>query len=281
VLIVRSSSRLYHRRGFDMTIALQPGPGLSDGERVPLLAPANDSGFGAEGGCSGGSADDAELTLAQLLCTRLCHDLIGPTAAIGAGEELIREDGAEDPEAHDLIADSARQLAGRLAFFRMVFGHGDPIKRASLAGAVTLAETWALADGFLLGGRVRRVPAADSFDAPADVLSCTQARLLLNLIMVGCDALPRGGRVQVDVTRLGQELRLMATMSGPVARLADDLGNALRTGDAASATPRTIHAVYLGRRARQCGANIEFVADAGAAALRLLVVVPTALRAAA
>ena len=281
MLIDRSSSRLDRRRGFDMTIAFRPKPGLSDGERAPVLAPANDSGFEFAGRNEG----DLELALAQLLCTRLCHDLIGPTAAISAGEELISAEGAEDPEAHELVADSARQLAGRLAFFRMVFGHGDPVVRASRAEGATVAETLALADGFLLGGRVRLERAADGGDGLADVLSCAQARLLLNLIMVATDALPRGGRVQVGVSRLDETLRLTTTMSGPGARLADDLRSALRTGDAASATPRTIHAVYLGRLARQCGASIEFVAEVDAradgAALGLHVVFAQEFRAAA
>ena len=58
----------------------------------------------------------SDLTLAALLCSRLCHDLIGPIAAVKNGVELITEhsdDTALVAEAQKLIAHSAgRPCAG-------------------------------------------------------------------------------------------------------------------------------------------------------------------------
>jgi len=58
---------------------------------------------------------NVDLKVAQLLASRLCHDLVGPIGAINAGLELM-EDGyagnlggsvGDDPAARDLLANSA------------------------------------------------------------------------------------------------------------------------------------------------------------------------------
>ncbi len=59
----------------------------------------------------------------ELLCSRLCHDLISPVSAINNGFELIAEFGDEmRGEAMSLMGDSAREAARRLKFFRIAFG---------------------------------------------------------------------------------------------------------------------------------------------------------------
>jgi histidine phosphotransferase ChpT len=58
-----------------------------------------------------------DLRVAELLAARLCHDLIGPVAAVANGAELLADD---DPEfARDAIAlvgGSARKANRRLQF---------------------------------------------------------------------------------------------------------------------------------------------------------------------
>src|SRR5215217_2222119 len=66
-----------------------------------------------------------DLHVLELLAARLCHDLIGPVAAIANGVELLAED---DPEfvrdAVTLVGDSARKANRRLQFYRFVYGFG-------------------------------------------------------------------------------------------------------------------------------------------------------------
>src|SRR5258708_33740193 len=64
-----------------------------------------------------------DLRVIELLSARLCHDLIGPVAAISNGAELLAD---EEPEfvrdAIALVGDSARKASTRLQFYRFAYG---------------------------------------------------------------------------------------------------------------------------------------------------------------
>src|SRR3546814_14076572 len=64
------------------------------------------------------------VDFASLLCSRLCHDLISPVGSLYNGVELLVDE--NDPEMRarcmELLADSARQTANKLKFFRLAFG---------------------------------------------------------------------------------------------------------------------------------------------------------------
>ena len=131
-----------------------------------------------------------DLDLAALLCTRLCHDLVGPVGALGNGVELLEdEDGADMREqALALLATSAQQASRRLRFFRLAFGAlkwGDE--------PMDEGEARAIAAGMLEGGRT-------ALDWPSGrLVGLTQGRgrLLLNLLLVAAECLPSGGEIRV------------------------------------------------------------------------------------
>src|SRR5256885_7621325 len=64
-----------------------------------------------------------DLRVLELLAARLCHELIGPVAAIGNGAELLTD---EEPDfvkdAVALVGESARKANRRLQFFRFAYG---------------------------------------------------------------------------------------------------------------------------------------------------------------
>jgi histidine phosphotransferase ChpT len=129
--------------------------------------------------------------LAELLCARLCHDLAGAVGAVSAGAELLAEEGPASPmaaEAVSLLADSAASMTARLKFLRLALG-------SSSASAPSEARPLALA--YLEKG----YPQGDwRLDWPADQgapASPDQAKLLLNLICLAQDCLPRGGVISV------------------------------------------------------------------------------------
>jgi len=63
-----------------------------------------------------------ELTLIELISSRICHDLVGPVGAVNAGAELMGEDGVSDDEALALMRKSGLEAARRLQLFRLAFG---------------------------------------------------------------------------------------------------------------------------------------------------------------
>ena len=64
-----------------------------------------------------------QLRVAELMCSRLCHDLISPISAINNGIELMNEndEGIIDSSI-ELLGTSAKQALDRLSFYRVAFG---------------------------------------------------------------------------------------------------------------------------------------------------------------
>lgn len=62
-----------------------------------------------------------DLRAVELLCSRLCHDLVSPVGAISNGVELLTEMGP-DAEALTLVGQSAQAAANRLKFYRVAYG---------------------------------------------------------------------------------------------------------------------------------------------------------------
>ena len=87
---------------------------------------------------------DAQISVrvAELLCSRLCHDLISPVAALNNGMELLSDDSAEMiGDVAELLTFSAAQASTRLQFYRVAYGlGGDQAQAVSIADAARLAR---------------------------------------------------------------------------------------------------------------------------------------------
>jgi len=151
-------------------------------------------------------SDTLDTKLSELLCARLCHDLASPLGAAAAGLELL-EDGS-DPETLGLISASMGAATARLKFLRAALGAANdmPHTPKSLGDLIRAYLNGAAAGGTALDWSSER----------ADIDGET-ARLLLNMVLIARDALPRGGRI---VARCGREvgddagLRVSATGEG-------------------------------------------------------------------
>ena len=201
------------------------------------------------------SHQSTNLRIAQLLCSRLCHDLVGPSGAIHNGIEFMSEDGGADAAALSLVAASATELNNRLAFYRLAFG---------LAGGahqtMTLQEAADCARGVMASLRVTldwRVDMGAEGDR-IEYLPVDDIRLILGQVLIGKDALPRGGTVSVRCVRTGAGIKVSVVTQGPRAGLPSELLAAMNP-DAPldSLTSRTVHAYFLAALARQRGADMS------------------------
>lgn len=138
------------------------------------------------------------LQLAELLCARVCHDLSGPVGAAAAGAELFEDmAGAVDAETISLVADAASGAASRLKFFRATLGPAAAAPQSSAA----LRELVVNYFGTLASAASPGLQLV--WPTPPPSLDGETARLLLNLVLLAKDALPRGGRITVDLTQGG------------------------------------------------------------------------------
>jgi histidine phosphotransferase ChpT len=132
------------------------------------------------------------LDLAALLCSRVCHDVISPVGAIVNGLEVLEDenDASMRDFALDLIRKSARQASARLQFARLAFG------AAGSAGAsIDLGDAEQVARGMFQDDKVTL-----SWSAPRALLPKNRVKLLLNLLVIATNAVPRGGTIDVKVT---------------------------------------------------------------------------------
>ena len=204
----------------------------------------------------------SDIRVAKLLCSRLCHDLISPASAVNAGLELMEEQPGDD-DALNLIIRSAKQVTRRLAFYRSAFGAG---------GVTTLPEARDLAAGLLADGNV-------VLDWPGDEggpVSPVGAAMLLNLILVAVDTLPRGGAVSVRLAVLDEGIGAALTASGDGARLGEDMSRA--TGPDMAEAELSVGNIpgYLVRRlADDAGVSFE-ISDGAEGEVRLAALLPAA-----
>lgn len=183
------------------------------------------------------------FALSELLCARLCHDLAGPVGAAAAGAELFEDGSIEaDAETLSLVAASAASSAARLKFFRAAFG--PQVSSPQLTR--TVRDNVAAYLKTQVSGALPGLTLDWQVDDPS--LSGAQMRLLLNLILLAKDGLPRGGRLTVSMVDGWPRV----VMLGEPAALADEAKSILLFGGEAT-NPKGAQAFFLKTLASELG----------------------------
>lgn len=190
-----------------------------------------------------------ELRVLHLLCSRICHDLAGPTGAVINGIELIQELGDDpDAEAMTLIASSARTASRRLQYHRVAFGLAQ-------GAASSSDECRSLASELLEGSKI----ALEWRTGDANVgLSDSASKLLLNMILLAIESLPRGGRIEVALVPQPDGVAATVLARGEGARPSEEVsmvsGDSVTVGDL---TARTIFGYLAARLAEDSSTRID------------------------
>jgi histidine phosphotransferase ChpT len=208
-------------------------------------------------------ATQAEIGLAavELLASRLCHDLVGPVGAIGNGLELLAEESSRFAgETVTLVTRSAERTAAMLALFRAAFGASG-----GQAG-FGLGEAQRVMADVLAGGK-----AVLDWPEEAQAGPLGAAKLLLVMILVAGETLPRGGRIAVRTSQ-NRDFAATVTATGVGARLTPELRAALDPAAALdSLTTRSIHAYFAAHLCRRQHAKlgVDSAPDAVTLTLRM------------
>jgi histidine phosphotransferase ChpT len=200
------------------------------------------------------------LDLAALLCSRVCHDLISPVGAIVNGIEVMEEDKDEETKtfALDLIKKSARVASAKLQFCRLAFG------AAGSAGAqIDLGDAEKVARGLLEDSKTTL-----AWNLPRELLAKNRVKLLLNMLLIGVGAIPRGGTLKIDPFREGEAVSgFRITASGLNGRLTPNTVDLLAGSPAHPVDAHVIQPLYTGILARDCGLTLSAVSEAEAVVL--------------
>ncbi len=184
------------------------------------------------------------------MCSRLCHDLAGLTGAVNNGIELMTEMGASaDPEAMELVTQSAKEMAGRLQFYRVAFGMAPGVAK-SVGDAQELARQYYGEGKVKLDWGSTTVDTQQAFDE-------AEIKLLLNLLLLANDALPRGGVLGVGISENAGRLQVLVAAGGTGARPGDEMQAALdRELTAEAVTARTVLGYFTACLAESLGLQL-------------------------
>ncbi|WP_438278600.1 histidine phosphotransferase ChpT [Nitrobacter sp.] len=193
------------------------------------------------------------LELAALLCSRVCHDLISPVGAIVNGLEVLDDNPKPDDRefALDLIRKSAKTASARLQFCRLAFG------AAGSAGAqIDLGDAQAMAKGHFEDGKI-----TIAWNLPRLLLPKNRVKLLLNLLVIAQQMIPRGGVLSVDPLGDGEAMGFQITAAGMNARVSQSVVDLLSSGTTGAVDAHAIQPYYTRLLAEACGINISIVPD--------------------
>jgi histidine phosphotransferase ChpT len=198
-------------------------------------------------GTSSGSAPDA-LELAALLCSRVCHDLISPVGAIVNGLEVLDDNPKpEDRDfALDLIRKSAKTASARLQFCRLAFG------AAGSSGAqIDLGDAQNMSRGHIEDGKT-----AIAWNLPRLLLPKNRVKLLLNMMVIAQQTIPRGGTLTVDPVGEGETMSFRVTATGLNARLPQNIADLLAAAPASGVDAHAVQPHYTRLLAEACGLRV-------------------------
>ena len=157
------------------------GCGRNNGDEAESAA-----GDGADGAAPQPPAAPAPgLRLAELLAARLCHEMSGPAGTLAGAIDIARSQPDMAAEALEIAADAAAALAARLRLLRAAWAGGaeatDPIGLRALCA-----------------GLPRHVRADLDGVSPHAQFAAPCVRVLLNLLLLAAEGLPKGGLVAVS-----------------------------------------------------------------------------------
>lgn len=183
---------------------------------------------------------------AELVASRICHDLISPVGAVSNGVELLAMTGSQSEELQ-LVNDSAQNASGRVRFFRVAFGS------ASTDQVISSAEIQGiLAD--LAGDRLHYEWQAKGTFPRAQLRAAFLAILCIER------ALPRGGTVIIQ----SEDDQWYIQANGPIIKIDENLWTPMSQGRPADPlTPATVSFGLLPQSVSDMGKTLKIQPSEG------------------
>ncbi len=184
--------------------------------------------------------------LTALVASRICHDMVEPMSAIIQGLEMIKSgDGKPDPDAVSLLDHGVGKAWAKLEFFRF-----------AMAGATAEGDS-ELEEGRAVAIKLYSVLKPELvWAAPAVQMPRPAVRVIVNLLLIANECLPRGGTVTVTAEKYGEGGEVIVTAAGPRAKLREPTAAALRGGED-DLSGHTIQPTLTSLLARQGGVELS------------------------
>ena len=191
----------------------------------------------------------SSLDLAALIASRVCHDVISPVGALANGLEVLQEDQGEEMRAFamDLIVKSSKAASAKLKFSRLAFGASG-----SAGSDINTGDAEEVVRDFI------SVEKPDmTWTGVRSLVPKNRVKLLLNLVLTGLGAVPRGGTLDIVLEGEGADATFHITCTGPKARVPAeflDMLNGTHEGDLSAHVIQPYYTVLL---AQECGLQLS------------------------
>ncbi len=170
------------------------------------------------------------IRLVELVCARLCHDLGGLIGTVGNALDMVAEDSGRDNEVLAFASSAAKALTQRLRLARSAWGlETEPMPLATLLALVTPPLA------------ARRIGVDTRSLLDDSVFSPPVSRVVLNLIMLAWDSLPKGG----SIILMGEPADLFIRISGPDAAWPPGFTACMNNEEAATAALTSARSVQM------------------------------------
>lgn len=194
------------------------------------------------------------LRYAQLLSSRICHDLITPVGAIQSGFELLSS-GSNAPDLLHLIHHSAETALRRLVYFRSAFGV------SSASGFSNLDKVISLINDYCSPLHLSFVPSI-FLPQPELVNFPLLGRTILNLTLSLMELASSGTHYGLDIQQQGPKLEMTATLEGALFDMSPDTQSALEGSLSESElTPQTVQPFMSGELIAQLGLKFDLLSS--------------------
>src|SRR3954449_475572 len=151
----------------------------------------------------------------------------------------------------DLIRKSAKTASARLQFCRLAFG------AAGSAGAqIDLGDAQAMAKGHIEDGKITL-----SWNLPRLLLPKNRVKLLLNMLVIAQQTIPRGGTLKIDPVGDGETMSFRVTAAGLNARVPQNIADLLSASSAASIDAHAVQPYYTRLLAQACGLSVTLALE--------------------
>ncbi|MGH7155849.1 MAG: histidine phosphotransferase family protein [Acetobacteraceae bacterium] len=199
-------------------------------------------------------AVDKALRLSELVCSRLCHDISGLLSALEGTLQLLDDGAGIRYDALIASVEGAKELSRRVRLLREAWAQAEPLDAARLDE---------LASG--LPG-AHRMKLDMSMFPPDWSMTAPMGRMVLNVLLLASESLPRGG--SVFLTPGPQTSDVIVRIDGPRARWPAGLVASLVDDTAlwdALAAPQQLMPSLVALLSRDLGIRVTVLMPAGRA----------------
>lgn len=158
--------------------------------------------------------------LLALLSSKICHDFASPIQALTTALSVLETDNSPEmrESAINLIRESTQSATAKIEFLRQAFG-----SPTSGSGEIPMGEIQKVSNKYFETLKPQLV-----WDSKLESAPKAFARVLMGILLIGIDSLPRGGEVIVKSQSNGELLEFSIRATGMRVMLKPEVRQALK-----------------------------------------------------